>query len=224
MKEEYKDKNWKGYNKRYALDHQSLLQHWEFRDIINLINRYGRNKDSLLDFGCNTGDFCNYAKKEINFKIIFGIDINREAINLARKKYPKYDFSIGSFEKIKGKYDIITAIEVIEHIRDTRDLLKNLKTKLKKRGILIVSCPNKWAIMPKIGGFFIREKFCYDPTHVHEFSPLTLKREFEKSRFKVLKITSKPLGIPLLQHISRKLKENMPGFLFGSRLYLVATK
>jgi len=86
-----------------------------------------------------------------------------------------------------------------------------------------MSTPNRWAILPQIGGFISGKGFCYDPSHFHQFSPLMLKKEVKDSGLKVIKVKSRPLGVPALQKISRNLKESMHAYLFGARLYVMAT-
>src|SRR5258706_16079499 len=42
----------------------------------------------------------------------------------------------------KNFFDVITCLDVIEHVKDPRILLEKINTVLKKEGILIISTPN----------------------------------------------------------------------------------
>jgi amidase len=66
---------------------------------------------------------------------VTGIDINKDAIQIARKRHKDIHFEDGDITTIKGKYDIITLIEVIEHIKDVNKLILLLKDSLKKDGL-----------------------------------------------------------------------------------------
>jgi len=112
----YKKQKWKDYGKEYALDHESDLSYWEFKDIYKLLELDKVKGATLLDFGCNTGDFMQFVKERNEGIKQTGIDINKFAIERAKKKYPKFNFIVGGVDKVKGKYDYIVLIEVIEHI------------------------------------------------------------------------------------------------------------
>ena len=75
-------------------------------------SRWDLNHSSILDFGCGFGDFYNFLiKKGIkNFKYL-GVDINKELIKCANKRYPDAEFiCINIFkEELSNKYDYIFA-------------------------------------------------------------------------------------------------------------------
>jgi 2-polyprenyl-3-methyl-5-hydroxy-6-metoxy-1,4-benzoquinol methylase len=50
----------------------------------------------------------------------------------------------------KGKFDIIFAIELLEHLTHADKLLKSLKNLLNKNGMIIVSLPNEYMIVNRL--------------------------------------------------------------------------
>jgi len=105
---------------------------------------YIKNK-VILDIGCWTGLFENLSYN--NAKKIYGIDPGYDAIEYAKKKFPKADFKVGNALNLpykKNKFDCVLFLEVIEHLpKDTEiKALKEIKKVLKPNGYLILSTPS----------------------------------------------------------------------------------
>src|SRR3990167_2670452 len=130
----------------------------------------------ILDVGCGTGYGCSLLSHKAE---VLGVDNDREAIDYAKKHYGKNaKYVLGNAEKLKFKsqFDIICAFEIVEHLSNPSTLLKLIKTLLKKRGVFILSTPNKNYVSPEGGvasPYHIRE-YNYD-----EFRSL-LKKYFTK--------------------------------------------
>jgi 2-polyprenyl-3-methyl-5-hydroxy-6-metoxy-1,4-benzoquinol methylase len=68
---------------------------------------------------------------------VIGIEISENAIRKSREKgFLVYDFSLENdwSQKISEDFDIIFGGEIIEHIFDTDNFLKNIRNLLKKMG------------------------------------------------------------------------------------------
>jgi len=108
--------------------------------------QYIHNK-KVLDIGCGTG----YGVDLIASKAseVIGVDICEEAINYAKQqcKQKNIKFYVGNAENLDfledGQFDVIISFEVIEHIPDYLQYLKEVRRLLKADGILIISTPNK---------------------------------------------------------------------------------
>lgn len=218
-----KDKRWLSYNSNYAKDHEKKdpETHLEFMEVLKLHSP--KNNDEILEIGCNTGEFCWLLKKK--FKVDpFGIDINESAIKIAKEKYSEINFEVKDFFELKKCYDVIYMQHVIEHIKEPQKALIKIKELLKHQGIVIITCPNKWAYPSKLICKLNKTKFCYDPTHVSEFDPVSLSKIIEKEGFKLLKVTTKPLGIPFIPRISPLLQYSLPASYFGDFIFISAKK
>ncbi|TFI59211.1 bifunctional 2-polyprenyl-6-hydroxyphenol methylase/3-demethylubiquinol 3-O-methyltransferase UbiG [Sphingomonas parva] len=53
------------------------------------------------------------------------------------------DYRVGSVEALTGPYDLITSLEVVEHVADVRAYLQGLADALAPEGLLILSTPNR---------------------------------------------------------------------------------
>ena len=106
-------------------------------------------KDNVLDFGCGTGYGSFYLTKLSAH--VTGVDIDREALAFARKKYAKkgLNFKHGNVEnKINEKYNAICSFEVVEHINSPKAYLENIYKSLLPGGYFILSTPNSKVSSP----------------------------------------------------------------------------
>jgi 2-polyprenyl-3-methyl-5-hydroxy-6-metoxy-1,4-benzoquinol methylase len=221
--EKIRQERWKEYGVNYARDHEKSLDNWEYREIIHLLKP--RKNDRILDIGCNTGEFCNLLKEGYGCNPK-GIDINEEAIRIARIEYPELPFEIGDVGKRDEmeEYDGITMIEVIEHLRNLPEVISKVKHLLKPDGRFVLSTPNKWAVLFRLKSRIFKKDIMYDPLHVREFSPKSLRRLLSSSGMRVDRMYTRILGVPLLRHISPSLYLAFPSAFMGRFLFCVARK
>lgn len=121
---------------------------------------------NVLDIGCGSG----YGADLIASKAseVIGVDISEEAVNYARQhcKRKNIKFYVGDAINLNflkdGELDVIISLEVIEHIPNYFQYLKEIRRLLKDDGILIISTPNKKYHSPD----YEKPK---NPFHVTEF-------------------------------------------------------
>lgn len=207
------------YDFNYALDHkkEDPESHWEFQEILKL--HTPSSDEKVLEIGSNTGEFCHLLKKKFNVDPT-GVDINRSAVTIAKENYPDLDFRVQDLYNIKESYDLIYMQHVIEHIKNPVNALEKLKNNLNDDAKMILSCPNKWAYPTKLICWIRKERFCYDPTHHHEFSPKSLIKIVNEAGYKPIKLRTTPLAIPFLYRISPKIYYSFPSYLFGGFIFL----
>lgn len=124
----------------------------------------------VLDIGTGLGDGAHFLAKN-NAKQVIGIDCSKAAIIQAKEHFllPNLKFQIMDARKLnfpKNSFDLITAFEIIEHLKekDQFTFMKKVQQILKPKGILILSTPNR---MIYSSG---RTK-SQNPYHEKEFSP-----------------------------------------------------
>jgi predicted TPR repeat methyltransferase len=98
----------------------------------------------ILDLGCGTGlSSINFFEK--NYEVI-GIDISQKMLDEA-KRFPYKKLICQDLEedlKVENNYfDIITLVGVMEYIKNPRKLFIEIKNKLKKTGIFLLTVPSK---------------------------------------------------------------------------------
>ncbi len=85
---------------------------------------------SFLDFGCGIGNFVNIINeiKKGNYQYT-GLDSNKKLINIAKKKYPKYNFRTIYNQKFSknNKYDFVFSLGTLHHIKNWEQCIISLK-------------------------------------------------------------------------------------------------
>lgn len=118
----------------------------------------------VLDLGCGTG----YGTADLGrvASAAVGVDVAPDAIGYALHHFPAVRFLECSASAVPfppASFDLVTAFEVIEHLRDWRALLTEAHRVLDPNGLLIVSTPNKRYYAEA------RANSGPNPFHEHEF-------------------------------------------------------
>jgi 2-polyprenyl-3-methyl-5-hydroxy-6-metoxy-1,4-benzoquinol methylase len=109
---------------------------WRYNETL----KYILPTDNVLDLGTGIGYGAHIIAKKA--KQVLGIDDSQEAIDYANKywKLPNTEFKCMSAFDIIGTYDVIVALEIIEHIKNEKRLFETIKNCTKDR--LIFSVPH----------------------------------------------------------------------------------
>jgi len=115
-------------------------QHWQCDEC----SRRPLNGKTALDVGCGAG-LLTEPLARLGAKVT-GIDASPEVIAAARDHARAValdvDYRIGEVEELKGQFDLVTCMEVIEHVADPALFLRALAARLASGGLLIMSTPN----------------------------------------------------------------------------------
>ncbi len=99
----------------------------------------------ILDVGCGGGLLCEPMAR-LGAKVT-GIDADATAIAVAKSHAAgqnlKVDYRNIVLEKVKEKFDVILALEIIEHVEDTDFFIQSLAKNLKSNGVVILSTLNR---------------------------------------------------------------------------------
>lgn len=131
-------------------------------------------KPTVVDVGCGCGVGSNIMSQEADF--VWGIDKNKKSIDFARECFTRVKNGIYycpqvTFDHIDilqdtrefMKFDVVVAIEIIEHIFDYKKFLKTIIDKFKKEETeWFISTPNR-------NHSHIRERGPYNKYHVREW-------------------------------------------------------
>lgn len=110
--------------------------------------RYPLSGKSALDVGCGAGLLCEPLAR-LGAKVT-GVDAAPENIGAAQTHMElsglHIDYRAGELaEQGLGKFDLVTSLEVIEHVADPQEFVTQLAEHLKLDGLLILSTPNRTA-------------------------------------------------------------------------------
>ena len=160
-----------------------------------------------LDLGCGNGFLTNQISSF--FKETHGYDVSGDGIKFASKinnnktKFFTTDENLSNINE--DNYEIVTLIEVIEHVYDPDNFLKLTKTKIKKNGKIVISTPFHGYIKNLTIALLNKFDHHFNPLwlhgHIKFFSKNTLKKILEKNGFKILKIHYSGRFYPLSKSI-----------------------
>jgi len=146
----------------YKTYFQLEKDNWWFKARRNLIfwilKKYGNGK-KVLDYGCGSG-FLVGQLQERGFDAS-GVDVSKEAIDFGSEK------GINNLSKIDGvltnypdaSFDLVLAMDVIEHIKEDDLVIKELERLVKPNGILVITVPAykwMWGVQDEVAHHFRR--------------------------------------------------------------------
>ncbi len=135
----------------------------------------------MLDIGCGSGVFLGYVKQ---FKIdIFGIDLNHDILNILCKRNQDVKAVVADAIKLPFKensFDLVTLLDVLEHVDDEDGLIVGIKSILNSAGWLLVSVPAYNALYGKHDELY---------GHKRRYNRKRLTTILEKAGFRVLRAT-----------------------------------
>jgi 2-polyprenyl-6-hydroxyphenyl methylase/3-demethylubiquinone-9 3-methyltransferase len=118
-----------------------LNQHWSLDEH----SRRPLEGKSALDVGCGAGLLAEPLAR-LGAQVT-AIDAAPELIDVARDHAARQglviDYRAAAVEDIDGQFDLITSLEVIEHVADPQAFVEALAKRLAPGGLLILSTPNR---------------------------------------------------------------------------------
>jgi len=97
----------------------------------------------IADVGCGLGNALRYIYNNYDPGELFGFDFSKAALEWARQVLPEAKFKVHDLDNpLKGKYDVIMALEVFEHLCNPELVLQNLLDSLNDGGMLFVTVPD----------------------------------------------------------------------------------
>ena len=119
-------------------------QHWQCDEC----SRTPLDGKTALDVGCGAG-LLTEPLARLGAKVT-GIDASADLIAAARKHAAamglEIDYHAGDVQGFEGRFDLVTCMEVIEHVADPAAFVKALARRLAADGLLIMSTPNATAL------------------------------------------------------------------------------
>jgi 2-polyprenyl-3-methyl-5-hydroxy-6-metoxy-1,4-benzoquinol methylase len=171
------------------------------------------DKVLALDVGSAMGYF-RKAMAELGFDH-FGIDLSPEAISICRERFG-FDTWRGSvFDlpevagKLKGRLDLITLWDTIEHLDDPLAAVKLLSEYLAPQGVMVVRTPSLTAVEADLLG---DRYYSYKLDHIRYFSPASLSHLMKLSGLEEIYLETTShlfkglLSADFLHQLGRRLK------------------
>ncbi len=182
----YDEKYYRGQGADPLLDYVNELEHpdatvreYEWRGVLETVSSLVplNTETQWLDFGCGNGGQVRYVRghspcRAVGFEEGWVADLARiKGIPILKQ---------GDLPSLKGSFDIVTAIEVVEHIPDPLDCLKQIRELLKPGGLLFLTTGNAEPVRNKVA----RWGYATPEIHVSFFEPQTLQRAMAATGFR----------------------------------------
>ena len=148
----------------YLRDRIDQHRHGDERTLRPLAGR------TALDVGCGAGLLCEPLRRM--GATVTGVDAAPELIEAARAHAEAaglaIDYRAGGVEDVAGTFDLVTAMEVIEHVADPAAFVHTLAARLAPGGLLVMSTPNRtpWSRLLTIT---LAEGFGSIPKGTHDY-------------------------------------------------------
>lgn len=156
-----------------------------FINVLNTIGqiRFGK-KGTLLDIGCCTGGLLAEAKKK-EWKV-WGVDPSLWACRMADRLHhlQVYNGTIELYKAPTSFFDVVTLLDVFEHVEYPVLLLEKIHSILKDDGILCIVTPNYGSITAKI---LNHRWWGIRLAHLSYFRDQDLETLFQKTGFQITK-------------------------------------
>ncbi len=148
-----------------------------------------------LEFGCGCGKFSELIKNAYNTEC-WGVEIEAQSAKKADHKLHRV-INVDAFQSLdeipESYFDCIIFNDVLEHIVDPYSLLKFIKSKLKKQGVVVASIPNVrfWNNLRALaihGQWDYKEAGILDKTHLRFFTYKSIIKMFNKLDYDIITI------------------------------------
>lgn len=148
----------------YKTYFEAEKSHWWFkvrRNIIrSLLRKYKFSKTAkIFDFGCGSGYTVGYLQ-ELGYDIS-GTDISTEAIEFGLSRGIRNIAVVqgGEISHLEGGFDLILALDVVEHTEDDSGAIGAIERALKPGGMAIITVPAyqwMWGVQDEVAHHFRR--------------------------------------------------------------------
>jgi SAM-dependent methyltransferase len=101
------------------------------------------NCQKILDYACGDGYGSYFVANSCKDSRVFGVDIDNDALAVAREKYNLSNLQFRHISEIDGKFDFICVHQIIEHVDNVNEFLNRLKDLLNPQGIIVISTPQR---------------------------------------------------------------------------------
>lgn len=186
-----------------------------FTSLLNMIPENIRG-GKLLDVGAATGILMELAC-EWGYEP-YGVEASQDGAASIARKFGAERLFADYFDQIDfaktgliGNFDVVTMIDLIEHVRDPNEALRQAHSLLKSDGFLLLFLPETGSLSARVLG---KKWNYYAPEHLFSFSKNCIAQLLQKNGFKVYKMGASPkyLNIEYASNVLKRIPGSF-GFL-----------
>lgn len=195
------------YKLRYLVDEKEWRAKAKRKLIFQFFQKYfpkDNGKIKVLDYGCGSGVLQIEFEKNFPNVEAYGIDNSKEAIEFCHKRgIRRVKYYKGLRIPFNNKsFDVVVAMDVLEHIKDDLKSLKEIKRVLKKNGLGIFLVPAHMSLWSK------RD---LELKHFRRYDYLELEAKAKKVGFRIIKSKNIDFAIYFIFWIIHALAKKKKG-------------
>lgn len=187
----------KEYNDLYNTENKNWIfdeNRNDWKILRSFVEKNIPDNGKILDFGCNFGDVLEKLPDRIQKS---GIEINTQAAEIARERIHTEIWTNFDSVPVDSQFDMIFAIDVIEHLPSPRDFVLQALPFVKKNGFIALMTGDSSSLIARMSG----SKWYYSayPEHIAFISKTWAEKLCEKTGalkmfyFRNYKGTNRPL-------------------------------
>ena len=142
------DKHWAELSKEIYFKTPAVVYRWN--NIVKLLGMVEQVNKKVLDIGCGTGYLLKFLKDKNSSICLMGVDNSKLGLDIAKKEIPEgiffqSDLTVDDlsllYPELNGGADFAVCSEVLEHLDDPVQFLKNIKYFLHPESVLVITVP-----------------------------------------------------------------------------------
>ena len=171
--------------------------------ILDTLDSHCGDFSSLLEIGCGTGFVLSGIKKKFPQTQVVGAEIFIAGLEFASKRVPEVSLLQMDARKVpyQEEFDVIGAFDVIEHIEEDIEVMKQVNIALRSGGYFLITVPQHQWLWSQIDEH---------AQHVRRYSKVELHEKLASTGFKVVRSSSFVSTLLPAMIASRLISRRMP--------------
>ena len=172
----------KSFNKKKNIALTNYKEYLLDSEIIKKLFKKENNQIKILEFGCGWGFWAKFMK-ELNFNVD-AIEISDTRLDFLKKNRIQNYKNINELDK---KYDLIFSNQVLEHIPNPFQTMKDLCNKLNTNGFMYHKFPSSFNFKKKLSKNYKPQKDCAHPLeHINIYTKKSFLIMVKKLRLQII--------------------------------------
>ncbi len=180
-------------NEEYQLKPSEDSSHGRISALIG-----SRSPCRILDLGCSSGLLAERLQSMGH--TVVGVDVTEiPGVRDRVTEFYKADLNEGIPSEVGGDYDLVLAADVLEHLVNPGDFMKQIRRVLAPGGSALFCVPNIAHWYPRsrhtLGLFDYDQRGILDATHLRFFTRRSIQKLIQRSGYQIRRV--EPVGLPL---------------------------
>lgn len=154
------------------------IRRYEWSGIVEVVRRLVdlRAQTRWLDFGCGNGGLVRHARAAVGCEAI-GNEEGAIAADARKVGIPIVDHA--ELAKLEGTFDVVTAIEVLEHVVEPLEVLAQIRRMLRPRGVFFYTTGNAQPQRERL----LTWQYFRPEIHISLYEPSSMQEALQRTGF-----------------------------------------